>query len=80
MFLKMAHNLLLYATNVITKMRQQTEILQIRVTPEIIHYLDVLNKKYKIKRSQFVRNAIVEKTKRDISKIREENKKEYLPF
>ena len=61
-------------------MRQNAEILQIRVTDEIVHYLAVISTKYKVKRSQFVRDAIIEKLKRDVPKLRIESKKEYCPF
>jgi len=61
-------------------MIQNTEILQIRITPEIKHFLEIISKKYKVKRSDFVRKAILEKLKNDIPKIRQQNKKEYCPF
>jgi hypothetical protein len=36
-------------------MNQQTETLQVRITPDIKHYLEVIQTKYRIKRSQFIR-------------------------
>jgi metal-responsive CopG/Arc/MetJ family transcriptional regulator len=61
-------------------MRQNPEILQIRLPSETIKYLSVLTVKYKVNRSQFVRDAIMEKLKRDVPKLRIESNKEYLPF
>jgi metal-responsive CopG/Arc/MetJ family transcriptional regulator len=61
-------------------MIQNSEILQIRITPEILHYLEVISEKYKVKRSEFVRQAILEKLKRDVPKLREESKRGYFPF
>lgn len=61
-------------------MKQLTELLQIKITPEMDHYLTVLSEKYKIKRSEFVRNAILEKLKRDVLKLRELKKRVYCPF
>ena len=61
-------------------MRQQTETLQIRITPEMIRYLRILSEKYYIQRSEFIRSAITEKLKRDVPKLRAEKKKEYVPF
>ena len=43
-------------------------------------YLIVLSEKYKIKRSDFVRNAILEKLKRDVPKLRESKNKVHCPF
>ena len=37
---------------------------------EINHYLDVLVNKYHVKKSQFIREVIVEKIKKDIPEIR----------
>ena len=76
----MVVNSLLHAINVITKMRQNTEILQIRITPDILHYLDVISKKYSVKRSEFVRKAILEKLQIDVPKMRAEAQKEKTPF
>ena len=44
------------------------------------HYFDVLSEKYRVKRSQFIRDAIIEKLKRDVPKIRIANKKSDCPF
>jgi hypothetical protein len=35
-------------------MIQQTEIVQIRITSDIKHYLEVIQVKYRIKKSQFI--------------------------
>ena len=40
-------------------MKKLTELLQIKITAEMDRYLIVLSEKYKIKRSDFVRNAIL---------------------
>jgi metal-responsive CopG/Arc/MetJ family transcriptional regulator len=61
-------------------MIQQSEILTIRITPEIRHYFDVLGEKYHVKRSEFIRDAIIEKMKRDVPAIRERHKKIDCPF
>ena len=61
-------------------MQQYTEILQIKVTPELIRYLTILNEKYGVKRCDFVRIAIVEKLKRDVPKLRIKAKKQPCPF
>lgn len=52
---------------------------QIRLSESELHYCDVLKKVYKINPSQFIRQAFREKLKRDIPKIRENNKVK-LPF
>lgn len=61
-----------------TKMRQNPEILQIRISSEMMYYLEIIRDKYKIKRCEFVRCAILEKLKRDVPKMRA--KKEFCPF
>ena len=80
MFLKLAANVWLYVTFISTIMKHFTELLQVKVTPEIDHYLTVISKKYKVKRSDFVRKAILEKLKRDVPKLREAKKKVFCPF
>lgn len=52
---------------------------QIRLSDEEYHYCEVLKNVYKINPSQFIRMAFREKLKRDIPKIRENNKVK-LPF
>jgi hypothetical protein len=52
---------------------------QIRLSESELHYCDVLKNVYKINPSQFIRLAFREKLKRDIPKIRENNKVK-LPF
>ncbi len=61
-------------------MKKLTELLQIKITAEMDRYLIVLSEKYKIKRSDFVRNAILEKLKRDVPKLRESKNKVHCPF
>ena len=79
--LGMAHNDCTDEYFVFTFMNQQTEILQLRITPDIKKYLDIIRTKYNIKRSQFIRDAIIEKLKRDVPKIRNNSQiKEKCPF
>ena len=59
---------------------QKSEFITIRVNDETRHYFDVLSEKYHVKRSQFIRDAILDKLKRDVPKIREQNKKSDCPF
>lgn len=59
---------------------QKTDFITIRVNDEMRHYFDVLSEKYRVKRSQFIRDAILEKLKRDVPKIRIANKKSDCPF
>ena len=73
-------NLSLPAYFISTIMKKLTELLQIKITAEMDRYLIVLSEKYKIKRSDFVRNAILEKLKRDVPKLRESKNKIYCPF
>ena len=61
-------------------MSQKTEILTIRINDDLKHYLDVLVIKYHIKRSKFIRDAIIEKLRIDVPKIRNANKKSDCPF
>ena len=61
-------------------MQQLTETLTIKITPEISDYLEVISKKYSVKRSEFVRKAIIEKLKRDVPKLRLKKEKECCPF
>ena len=73
-------NLSLPAYFISTIMKKLTELLQIKITAEMDRYLIVLSEKYKIKRSDFVRNAILEKLKRDVPKLRESKNKVHCPF
>lgn len=59
---------------------QKSDYIAIRVNAEMKHYFDVLSGKYNIKRSQFIREAILEKLKRDVPKIRKQSKKSDCPF
>ena len=45
-------------------------IVNFKNSDEINHYLDVLVNKYHVKKSQFIREVIVEKIKKDIPEIR----------
>lgn len=51
----------------------------VMLSEEELHYCEVLKNVYKINPSQFIRLAFLEKLKRDIPKIRENNKVK-LPF
>ena len=53
---------------------------QIRLSDSEYHYCDVLKNVYKINPSHFIRQAFVEKLKKDIPKFRAESKKIKLPF
>lgn len=59
---------------------KNTELLQVRCSREIKHYLNVLHEVYKINSSQFVRDAIVEKLKKDVPLLRKEKNKIKMPF
>ena len=59
---------------------KKSDYIAIRVSDEMRHYFDVLSEKYHVKRSQFIRDAIIEKLKRDVPKIRIANKKSDYPF
>lgn len=60
-------------------MKQHTEILTVRVTPELKEWLSIVKNKYRRKRADFIRDAIEEKMRRDVNLMREELK-EKLPF
>jgi len=55
-------------------MVQYTEILMIKISKEMKIYLDTLNKIYKVKKSYFTRNSILEKLQRDMPEIRKKHK------
>ncbi len=59
---------------------QKSEYIAVRCDEKMKHYFDVLQSKYHIKRGQFIRDAIIEKLKRDVPIIRERNKKSDCPF
>lgn len=62
-------------------MAQKTNILQVRISDDIQHYLDVIEKKYHFKRCDFVRLAIIEKMQKEVPKLRKEYlKKNDCPF
>lgn len=64
-------------------MSKLTEIQRVRMSVECVENLAQL-KKYGIRRSDFIRNAIYEKFERDLPKILAENKRKenlkYCPF
>ena len=60
-------------------MKQQLINKSFKLSENEIYYLKVLKEKYNIKPNYFVRQSIIEKLKRDIPKIREQNKIK-LPF
>lgn len=55
-------------------MKQYTIIKQVKISKEQQHYLDVLKSTYKVNPSFFIRNAIIEKLKRDIPELRKKYK------
>ena len=63
-------------------MKQHTEILQVRITVDMRNWLYILETKYRVKKCEFVRKAIIEKFKRDTSKLRlkKDSEKNYCPF
>lgn len=63
-----------------TNYMQKSDYIVIRCDAEMKRYFEVLGNKYHIKRSEFIRQAIIEKLKRDVPKIREINKKSDCPF
>ena len=46
----------------------------IKISKEMKIYLDTLNKIYKVKKSYFTRNSILEKLQRDMPEIRKKHK------
>jgi len=64
----------------ITFMIHLSENIQVKLSKDEKHYLDVISEKYHYKRCQFIREAIKEKMQRDVPKMRKEAKKEYCPF
>jgi len=61
-------------------MRQKTDFVTVRINDEMKHYFDVLSKIYHVKRSQFIRDAIIEKLRSDVPELRIQNKKSDCPF
>lgn len=61
-------------------MAQKPNILQVRISEDIQHYLDVIEQKYSFKRCDFVRIAILEKMQRDAPKLRKKYLKSDTPF
>lgn len=54
-------------------MKQYTIIKQFKINEQMAHYFDVLEKTYSINNSQFIRQAIEEKLKRDMPEIRKQH-------
>ena len=50
--------------------------VQVKFSKNEIHYLDVISKIYKYKRSQFIRDSVREKMERDVPKLRQKYKSE----
>ena len=63
-------------------MNQLSKNYTIRLNKDLSNWLDILETKYNIKKSEFIRIAIVEKMKRDIKQLRlkKESEKNYCPF
>jgi len=61
-------------------MKQYTEVQTFKVSKEMDNWLGILKTKYHIKTSTFIRNAIIEKLKKDVPKLREQKTKIKLPF
>ncbi len=55
-------------------MKQYIIIKQIKINKKMQHYFTVLHDIYKINCSQFIRQAFIEKLKRDIPEIRKKHK------
>lgn len=63
-------------------MTKKSNNLQVKVDDDMILWLSILKNKYHIKTGDFIRNAIVEKMKRDISTLRLKKQSEdnFCPF
>lgn len=64
-------------------MKKYTELMQVRISEKQRYYLSILHEKYKINSSEFIRQAIEEKMKRDVNNIRikfKEDKSIKCPF
>lgn len=65
-------------------MKQYIIIKQFKITKQMAHYFEVLEKRYNINNSQFIRQAVEEKLGRDMKEIREKYKEKYkksnMPF
>ena len=55
-------------------------LISIKINNDIKHYLSVVRSKYKINTSAFIRDAIIEKMKRDVPNIRKQHYDKKLPF
>ena len=53
---------------------------QVMISDEMNHWLTILEKKYNVKKCEFIRNAIKEKLQRDTPKMRLELNNKNLPF
>lgn len=54
-----------------------SENVQVKFSKNEIHYLYVISKIYKYKRSQFIRDAVRENMQRDVPKLRQNYKSEF---
>lgn len=64
----------------ITFMRLLTENVQVKFSKKEKYYLDQISKTYGYKRCQFIRDAVLEKMKRDVPKLRKIKKEQECPF
>ncbi len=63
-------------------MVKKTEILQVRIDSDMKGWLNTLSNKYRVKKGEFIRRAIIEKMQRDVPGIRlkHEYEKNKTPF
>ena len=63
-------------------MKQLSKIQQVPITCDMQQWFEILETKYRIKRNRFIRDAIIEKFKRDTPKLRLklESDKNKVPF
>ena len=61
-------------------MRLLTENVQVKFSEKEKYYLDQISKIYGYKRCKFIRDAVIEKMKRDVPKLREIKKEQKYPF
>ena len=61
-------------------MQIYTENVQVKFSKKEAEYLDKISNVYGYKRSQFIRDAVLEKMQRDVPKLRKEKKEREKPF
>jgi hypothetical protein len=61
-------------------MAKLTENLTIRIDENLSNYLAILEDKYKIKKGDFIRKAIINQMKIDVPILRKELLKQQIPF